>query len=204
MATAISIQPYTFADFCRLVKDDQKADLIDGVIYMASPDNTDANELFMWLGTLMLLFAQRYRLGKVYGTRVAYWLDETNSPEPDIGFVVKARLGLVRRGHVHGPPDLAVEIVSPDSTDRDYLKKRRQYQRFGVREYWIIDELKKKVILLRLGANGRYRQVKPRKGELHSEVLTWFWLRPEWLWQSPLPDTLEIFQEMVAKTGGKN
>jgi hypothetical protein len=35
----------TFDDFCLLVKDGQQADLINGVIYMASPENTDANDL---------------------------------------------------------------------------------------------------------------------------------------------------------------
>jgi len=41
--------PYTFDDFCEMVREDQKADLIDGVIYMASPENTEANDLFVWL-----------------------------------------------------------------------------------------------------------------------------------------------------------
>lgn len=48
MATGTRIGCYTFEDFCALIPTGQKADLIDGVIYMASPDNTDA--LFMWLG----------------------------------------------------------------------------------------------------------------------------------------------------------
>jgi hypothetical protein len=112
----------TFADFCFLVKDDQKADLIDGVIYMASPENADANELFVWLIGLINLFVQQRDLGKVYGSRVAFRLDDGNGPEPDIGFVRKDRLQLVARGRVNGPPDLALEIVSPESVDRDYKK----------------------------------------------------------------------------------
>src|SRR6516225_10140221 len=40
---------YSFEEFCSVVPDGQKADLIDGVIYMASPDNTDAADLFGWL-----------------------------------------------------------------------------------------------------------------------------------------------------------
>src|SRR5262249_48495267 len=47
---------FTFDDFCLLVKDGQKADLIDGVIYMASPDNTEAADLNVWLCRLNRLF----------------------------------------------------------------------------------------------------------------------------------------------------
>ena len=186
-----------FDDFCVLVKDGQKADLIDGVIYMASPDNTDANDLNGWLLVLMRTYARRKDLGKVYVSRVAFRLDDKNGPEPDVGFLRKDRLHLVKRGRVEGPPDLALEIVSPDSVDRDYGKKRDQYERFGVPEYWIIDEVEERVTLLRLQPNGRYREVRPKKGVLYSEVLPGFYLKPEWCWQDPLPDELELLREML-------
>src|SRR3954452_5728404 len=93
--------PHTFEDFCFLVKEDQKADLIDGVIYMASPENTDANLLFMWLGRVIGLYVEEKDLGEVYGSRVALRLDNRNGPEPDLGFVRKDRLHLVERGHIN-------------------------------------------------------------------------------------------------------
>src|SRR5438094_477002 len=48
--------PITYDVYCSRVPDGQKADLIDGVIYMASPDNTDAGELFGWLYALLYDF----------------------------------------------------------------------------------------------------------------------------------------------------
>src|SRR5690349_21351419 len=63
--------PYTFDDFCAMIREDQKADLIDGVIYMASPENTDDNKLFVWLITVMNLFARKRKLGQIFGSRVA-------------------------------------------------------------------------------------------------------------------------------------
>ncbi len=188
----------TFEEFCFLVNDDRKADLIDGVIYMASPDNTDANDLSGWIYFVMRGFAKEKDLGKVYGSRVAFRLDEYQSPEPDIAFVRKDRLHLVRRGFVDGRPDLAVEIVSQESVERDYEDKRQQYQDAGVPEYWIVDEIEQRVTLLRLDPRGRYREVKPRKGELHSEVLPGFRLRPAWLWQTPLPSELEVLTQLLA------
>jgi Uma2 family endonuclease len=179
MAVKAVVGPYTFEDSCTLVREDQKADLIDGVIYMASPENTDAKELFMWVGGLIDLFVEVQELGKVFGSRVALRLDDRNGPEPDICFVRKDRLHLVKRGHIKGPADLAVEIVSPDSSVRDYQLKLRLYQEAGVPEYWISDEIEQKVTMFHLGRNGKYREVRPRKGELHSRVLTGFWIRSE-------------------------
>ncbi|HJT78758.1 MAG TPA: Uma2 family endonuclease [Gemmataceae bacterium] len=199
MATAARTQLLTFTDFCVLTGD-RKADLIDGVIYMASPDNTEGNDLFGWLFSIMKFFVAARDLGKLYGSRVAFRLDDANGPEPDIAFVRKDRLHLVHRGFVQGPADLAVEIVSPESVDRDYIKKRRQYERAGFTEYWILDPLEQKVTLLRLSARGKYREVRPRRGELHSEALPGFWLRPEWLWQDPLPNPASIFAEVLSRS----
>ena len=43
MGINTKVGTYTFEDFCRIIKDGEKGDLIDGEIYMSSPDNTDAN-----------------------------------------------------------------------------------------------------------------------------------------------------------------
>jgi Uma2 family endonuclease len=188
---------FTYDDFCARVSEEQKADLIDGVIYMASPENTDANELMLWLAALMTFFAQRNKLGKVYGSRVACRFDDKNAPEPDILFVLAANLNRVKRGGIAGPADLAMEIVSPDSVERDYVKKKKQYQRFGIREYWIIDQEEKKVTLFRLDDKGKYREVRPRRGVFHSNVLMGFWLDPNWLWQETLPDLAETLQAIT-------
>jgi Uma2 family endonuclease len=187
----------TFKEFCSLIQDHQKADLIDGIIYMASPDNTNANLLCGWLFTLLTIFVHRKKSGKVYAFRVAFRLDDRNGPEPDIGFVKKSRLRLVKRGHVAGRPDVAMEIVSPESVNRDYEKKRQQYEKAGVPEYWIIDEMKKKVLLLRLDKEGHYQEVQARDGILQSKVIKGFWLREAWLWKKTLPDPLAILKQIL-------
>jgi Uma2 family endonuclease len=191
--------PHTFEDFCALIGENQKADLINGVIYMASPENTEANKLVGWLFTLFNVYARRRKLGEVYVSRVAFWLSEKSGPEPDIAFVRNEHLDRVERGHVNGPADLAAEVVSPDSIERDYYLKRELYEEYGIPEYWIIDEMDQSVTLLRL-KQGKYREVKPRKGELHSEVLTGFWLRPEWLWQRPFRDEIDTLEEILARS----
>jgi len=199
MGTATRTTDYTFEDFCLLVQDGQKADLMDGVIYMASPDNMDANDLFVWLMRLLADVVEINDLGKVNGSRAAYRVNDRNSPEPDVAFIRRGRTNLVRRGFVNGPPDLAMEIVSPESVERDYETKRELYQDAGVEEYWIVDEVERKVTLLRLAANGKYREIRPKKGELHSQVVPGFWIRPEWLWQNPLPKKVDVLKLLLQR-----
>jgi Uma2 family endonuclease len=209
MATAERIpRPLTYEDFCTLVKDGEKADLIDGVIYMASPDNTDANDINMWLGGLMYDFAEHFDLGQVHGSRVACKLDEFNAPEPDLAFVRKKFLRKILRGRIDGAPNVAVEIVSPDSVERDYHKKRRQYEEFGVDENWIINEVDKTATFLRLASDGKYQDVRVRDGVFRSKAFPGFWLHLSWLWRKTRPLKTQalamLIRSMKKKRGARN
>ncbi len=59
-------------------------------------------------------------------------------------------------------PDLVIEVVSLSSKTRDYVEKAEEYLSFGIKEYWIIDERKRQVTVLRR-ARGQWtkRIVKP-------------------------------------------
>ena len=185
----------TFEEFLEIAPDGQKADLLDGVIYMASPDNTDAADLNLWLAILLYTFVDSNDLGKIYTSRVAYRLGPKQGPEPDIGFVPKELEFTRRRGYIDGPPTLAVEIVSPDSVARDYVQKRAVYESAGVREYWIIDPDEKQATFLRL-RGGRYVTVKPKNLIFFSQVLPGFRIDVRWLWKTPRPRTHDVLRWM--------
>jgi Uma2 family endonuclease len=165
---------------------------------MASPDNTDASDLGGWLYSLLRFYTHAKGLGRVFVSRVAFYIDKHNSPEPDIAFVASEHVDRIQRGRVLGGPDLAVEIVSPDSVERDFEIKRDLYARAGVPEYWIVDELEQRFHLLRLDKSGEYRETKRRSGVVRSRVVDGFWLRVEWLWERPLPDPEATLAEIRA------
>jgi Uma2 family endonuclease len=48
-------------------------------------------------------------------------------------------------------PELAVEVVSDGSRDRDYIEKREEYFDLGIKEYWIVDAKLDQVLLLKRG-----------------------------------------------------
>jgi Uma2 family endonuclease len=191
--------PYTFDDFCAIVRDGQKADLINGVIYMASPDSFQTSRLCGWLYSLMRDYVEERELGEVHGPRNAFRVNDRNSPEPDIAFIAKARLARTEEGsYFPGGPDLAVEVVSPESVDRDYRDKVRLYESAGVREYWIIDEDAARITLLRLDDKRRYREVKAVDGDFRSRVLPGFRLRADWLFKHPRPKKSVVLKMLLA------
>jgi len=122
---------HTYEDFCALVHEDQKADLIDGIIYMASPENTEAHDLFCWLLTIMNVYVEEKKLGRVFGSRVACRLDDRNASEPDIFFIRDKHSDRIHRAGIEGAPDLAIEIVSPESVERDYEKNANSINASG-------------------------------------------------------------------------
>jgi Uma2 family endonuclease len=189
----------TVSEFYRRVPDGQKADLLDGVIYMASPDTLESNDLTGFVDFLLRGFNSAKKLGgKVFVSRFAFRLTRYRAPEPDVAFVTKRRLRLLSRREMKGGPDVAVEIVSADSRRRDYGEKKRIYQAAGVSEYWIIDPLKKRVEFHRL-RDGKYQLVPLEDGRIfRSKVVPGFWLDVNWLLSDPLPDPLECLEEILS------
>jgi len=169
-------------EFFQMVGEDDKAELIDGEIIVASPVSDEHARIQAFLLTILNLFAQRHHLGEVRGEQMAMRLGQ-NVFIPDVTFVAKAHLDRLQSNMIQGPADLAVEIVSPDDPDRDRVRKQAEYARHGVREYWLVDLEKHQVILYRLGAQGMYEAIAPdASGAYRSEVLPGFFLHPEWLW----------------------
>jgi len=168
------------------------------VIYLASPENADHNDLLRWLTIVLGQFIEERKLGRLTINKVAYRLSDRTAPEPDLAFVAANRLDRIKPGYVDGPPDLAVEIVSPDSVDRDYEGKRPRYEAAGVLEYWIIDPLESTATFLVREGDVFVEQVSSEH-VYQSRVLEGFELDVRWLWQRPLPATMPIVRRLLGE-----
>lgn len=77
--------------------------------------------------------------GEVFIAPLSVYLDDLNIPEPDVFWVSSANQGVVHEKHIFGAPDLIAEVFSPSTEKRDRKDKFELYERYGVREYWMLD-----------------------------------------------------------------
>lgn len=134
---------YTAEDYWNL-PDGVRAELIDGYLYDMAPPNFAHQKLVMQLARIIGNYvAANQGECEVIPAPFAVNLDasDENWVEPDIS-VICDRGKLSDRG-CKGAPDFIIEVVSPTSRTRDYQTKMVMYANAGVREYWIVDPIKK-------------------------------------------------------------
>ena len=82
---------------------------------------------------------------------------DTDVVEPDLLFIASEHTSIITAKHIMGVPDLVVEIISTGSRKTDEIIKRRLYEQFGVKEYWIIDPELESVKVYRMQDTGFIR-----------------------------------------------
>lgn len=149
-----------------------RAELVEGVVYVASPVSIDHSEshgsLSIWLG----LYAKR-----TPGVRMAIdgtvRLDADNEPQPDVYLRWDAAHGGQSHdsedNRVEGAPELVAEVAA-SSASYDLHDKLNAYRRNGVQEYivWLVYEQRVEWFRLQEGA---YHRLEPNeRGVIESEV----------------------------------
>lgn len=126
----------------------QRAELIDGRLYMMATPSMIHQRLIMKISYQVEDYIRR-NSGEceVFPAPFAVFLnaDDKTYLEPDIS-VICDKSKLTEEG-CNGAPDWIIEIVSPSSKQRDYIKKMIQYNMAGVREYWIVDNDKDRIMV---------------------------------------------------------
>src|SRR5687768_7703726 len=173
-----------------------RAEWVEGEVIVMAPSNTDHADLNTWLAGFMRGYVEKRDLGLI----ILDVFTRFNEPAaqlrvPDILFVDKARLDIVKGTRIEGAPNLIVEIISPDSQARDWREKFSVYQAAGVREYWILDPLGRSVEPHSLTARG-YECIPEVDGRINSTVIAGWYLRPIWLWQQPRPAIFDLLREL--------
>ena len=114
---------------------ESKVELISGQeVMMAPAAGTLHNGVGMNLSWIIRGYLRGKRCKVFYETEV--WLDEENHFIPDLMIICDR--SKIRPGHIEGAPDLVIEILSPSTRKNDVGEKKDAYERFGVKEYWIV------------------------------------------------------------------
>jgi Uma2 family endonuclease len=131
----------------RFPRDDRRYELVDGRIIRMSPVGYQHGRLVMKLGSLLERYLEGQTAGVVVtevGFKLAFGPDTVRAP--DIAFIRKDRVPSPDvRGFLTGPPDLAIEVLSPDDRPADVRAKIDQYLARGVAMVVVIDPDQKTV-----------------------------------------------------------
>ncbi len=148
---------WTYKDYCRLPEDGWRYEVIRGRLYMTPAPRTRHQKTQLKLSSSMDQFVTARNLGEVFAAPIDVILPGLAEPvQPDIIFISRKRLKIIKEKYVKGAPDLLVEILSPTSWHADRNVKSEVYAKAGVKEYWIIDAEKREVEIYRLEKDKTY------------------------------------------------
>jgi Uma2 family endonuclease len=177
----------------------KKAELVEGVVYLASPVRVKSHgqphcDLITWLGTYRALTP-----GVMGCDNTTVRLDADNEPQPDILLRIDegGRSRITPDDYIEGAPELIVEIAA-SSASYDLHDKKYAYRRNGVQEYIVWQASPPSVVWFALQA-GEYVALAPdAAGILRSQVFPGLWLNVEALVSGNLAQVLETLKEGIS------
>jgi Uma2 family endonuclease len=128
----------TYDDFASFPDDGRRHELVNGKHVVTPAPVLRHQELSGRIFGAMFVHLRNHPVGAVYAAPMDVILSDKDVVEPDLLFVSNERRAVLQ-DWVRGAPDLVVEILSPSSRRTDEVTKRHLYDRFGVREYWVVD-----------------------------------------------------------------
>lgn len=184
----------SFEDY--LVKyDGQHAEWVEGKVITFMSASDLHQDLLRFLISILSFFTEANDLGIVRPAPFAMKINkETRGREPDILFLLKENLDRLKPNFLDGAADLVIEIISPESRERDREAKFYEYEQAGVKEYWMLDPVLKQAEFYALGEDEVYHLMSVDDGIFRSNVLHDLELKVEWLWQEPLPLLMSVLK----------
>lgn len=128
-----------------------RAELIDGVIYdMASPSSNHQRLVSFLTRKIGNYIESNHGKCEVFPAPYDVQLDADDYTlvQPDISVICNR--DKIKKNRCIGAPDWVIEVVSPSTESRDYIFKLNKYQAAGVREYWIVDPERNRVVVYNL------------------------------------------------------
>ena len=143
--------PRTIMEVFKMLPEGTLAELINGQIYMSPAPTNRHQRILKALLRIVDDFIERNALGEVLLSSVDIFFDDhQNAVQPDLVFISHENPNQPLNDEPYrGIPDILVEILSPGNDKHDSIKKAL-YEKFRVKEYWIIDPTSKESIVYQL------------------------------------------------------
>jgi Uma2 family endonuclease len=119
-----------------------RCELLRGEVVFMSPSGSLRAVVAATLGGILYDFVSQRKLGWVFGAEGGFLIrrDPDTVRAPDAAFVSADRMpGSVPSGFFPGPPDLAVEVLSPNDRASDVFAKVSDWLETGCRSVWVVD-----------------------------------------------------------------
>jgi Uma2 family endonuclease len=176
-----------------------------GELIEMTPVNIRHDSLAAYLMDVFRAYFALRPIGGVYREPFVMRLDAVDTfREPDLQVILKSNPGNLTDTAMIGPADICVEIVSPESVARDYGQKFAEYEKAGVKEYWLVDWTREAALFYRLSKEGVYKLIASNaEGAYETPLLPGLQLHVPTLWQQELPNLFEIGESVRAMMGGE-
>lgn len=162
------------ADFYATLRDNEKAEFINGAVIVHSPVTLRHNTVARRLLVLLDAYVGRHGLGHVGYEKLLISLTR-NDYEPDICYFGRETAARFRPDQMRFPaPDFVVEVLSASTAATDRGVKFDDYAAHGVSEYWIVDPETVTVEQYHLAGDVFELAIKAQTGELRSFAVAGF------------------------------
>ncbi len=145
------------------------AEVIDNAIHIFTPSDFCHQDMLGLICTFLNTHVMDLQLGKCVVRPMDVYLNDKNIVQPDILFISNANLGIIKDGKIKGTPDLVIEILS-ENRKYDTKTKKELYEKFGVKEYFIVDPDTKETIAYYHDGK-KYIKQESEKGKIVSRLL---------------------------------
>ncbi len=166
--------PQTPLELYEMLPEGTRAELIDNTIVMPPAPELDHQKTSFSLTLTIGHFIVTNELGEMYCAPTDVYLgDRKNSVQPDLFVILKENVASLtaNRKRITGVPDIIIEVLSDGNKAYELEKKKDLYERFGVKEYFIVNPETGLTYHFYLGENGRYELVYEHIRKLQSRLL---------------------------------
>jgi Uma2 family endonuclease len=162
---------YTDADYM-LLEEGAPFQLINYDLIMSPSPLAIHQQILFALSETIVLYNISHREGQWMYSPMDVKFDNGNVLQPDILYVTENRKSEIIKERVEGAPDLVIEILSPSNAYYDLRQKKDLYEKYGVKEYIIVDPVQMNADLYALKDDKYYLHQKAEKTEvLYSLIL---------------------------------
>ena len=162
--------PRTAIEAFALLPEGTLCQIIDNMLIMSPSPELFHQDIASEIYDELKFHIKNNHLGKVYFSPLDVYFDSENVFQPDILFISNESISIINDGKIKGAPDLIIEILSPATQKNDLGKKKDIYEKFGVKEYWIVQPKDKSTKVFMLTKENKYTEYYTGKGKAKSKL----------------------------------